>query len=245
MLNGKLSKAGAIGVVALGSVGLAACDPGATSLGEKPMQRGLQRESSGLPPAMHPHAVRAQLDSASGRVWVLHVDGVDVHDAIGTTGTKTSIQLPGWSWATAPYACPPDLAVIGNRDALVTSNVSAAIWRIDSATLAVTRYDLAVAENAGREVGFSRLFYSAHDDALFAAGAFDSSLWHIDHLLTHARPIALSRPLPEGCVLSVARSSAVDNAFCLQIEHSDWIVTLSGDRRSGEIQPAKCSKAST
>lgn len=241
MLNGKLSRAGAIGVLALVSVGLAACGPGATSLAEKPMQGGLKRDSGRLPPAMHPHAVRAQLDSASGRVWVLHVDGVDVHDATGTTGTKTSIQLPGWSWATEPYACPPDLAVVGNRDVLVTSNVSAVIWRIDSATLEVTRYDLAVPENAGREVGFSRLFYSAHDDALFAAGAFDSSLWHIDRSLTHAHPIALSRPLPEGCVLSVARSSTADNTFCLQIEHSDWIVTMYADRRRGDVHPAKCS----
>ena len=90
MLNGKLSKAGAIGVVALVSVGLAACDPGATSLGEKSMQRGLQRESCGLPPAMHPRAVRSQLDSASGRVWVLHVDGVDVHDGIRDLFTFTT-----------------------------------------------------------------------------------------------------------------------------------------------------------
>ena len=240
MSNERLSNARIVCVVALVSVGLAACDPGANWTGETTrIQAGLQPEPTTLLPAMPPHALRAQLDAVSGRLWALHAEEVHVHDATAV-GTTTSIHLPGWSWATAPWACPPDLALAGNRGVLVTSNVSPAIWRIDSETLEVTRHDLDVAGTAGRDVGNTRLLDSAHHETLFAAGALDNSLWLIDRMLTRAQPITLTPPLPQGCVLSVLPGHA-DNALCLQIEHGDWIVTLSADRRSGKAHPGGCS----
>lgn len=239
MSDGKSSKASTIAVVALVALNLAACEPGANPHGEKRIRAGLHPEPSMLLPTMRPYAIREQLHVASGRVWVLHTDGVHVHDPRGS-GEAISIHLPGWSWATEPWACPPDLALVGDRDVLVTSNVTPAIWRIDPATLEVTRHDLTVAENAGREVGFSRLRYSARYDTFFAAGALDNTLWRIDRTLTLAQPVALSPPLPQGCVLAVIPGDA-DSALCLRIEHGDWIMTLSADRRSGEAHPGKCS----
>lgn len=238
MSNGRRSMAGVVGVAALVSVALAACDPSTNSHGERRMQARLHAEEAVPRPAAPPQPLRAQLDAASGRVWTLHVDGVDVRGAMGAR-TTTAIRLPGWTWAAEPYACPPDLAVVRDGAVLVTSNVTPAIWRIDPATLEVTRHDLAVAENTGKDVGFSRLFYSARYEALFAASALDNSLWHVDRSLTRAQRIAVSPSLPQGCVLSVLPASA-QNSLCLQIEHDDWIVTLSADLRSGDANPAKC-----
>ena len=240
MSNGRLSNARIVCFVALVSGGLAACDPGANSLGETTrIQGGLHPEPTTLMSALPPHALRAQLDAASGRVWALRAEEVHVHDA-AAAGTTTSIHLPGWSWATAPWACPPDLALVGNRGVLVTSNVSPAIWRIDAETLEVTRHDLDVTGTAGRDVGFSRLLDSARHETLFATGALDNSLWLIDRMLTRAQPITLSPPLPQECVLSVLPGHE-DNTLCLRIEHGDWIVTLSADRRSGKAHPGRCS----
>ena len=237
MSNGKRSKAGVAAVAVFVSVSLAACEPGTSPHGGKRVQDRSQPDGPSVRAALQPQPLRAQFDVASGRAWALHVDRVDVRD---TKGAMTSISLPGWTWATEPYACPPDLAITRGGDVLVTSNVTPAIWRIDSATLEVTRHELAVAGNAGRDVGFSRLFYSAREDVVLAAGALDNSLWHIDRSLSRAQPIALSPALPGECVLSMLPGGAA-NALCLQIEQSDWIVMLSDDLRSGVAQPAKCS----
>ena len=217
MSNGRLSNAG-IAFVALMSVSLAACDPGANSHGEKRIEGGALPDVTTLLRAMPPHAVRAQRHLASGRLWALQADGVEVHDA----GTTTSIHLPGWSWATAPWACLPDLALVGDRDVLVTSNVSPAIWRIDPATLEATRHDVAVPDNAGRDVGFSRVYHSTHNDTLLAAGALDNTFWRIDRMLTLAQPIALSPPLPQGCVLSVLPGTRTMRFACRSSTATGW-----------------------
>lgn len=238
MTNGKTGRSRVLGVLALMSVSLAACDLDATVEREPRMREAA--ETSAVGPSTRPQVLRAEFDAPRGRLWALHVDGIDVHHATASRGA-TSIHLPGWNFAREPYACPPDFAVLPNGDVLITSNVAPTIWRIDSATLDVSRHELALPEHGGRDVGFSRLFHSARFDVIVAAGALDTSLWRIDRTLVRAQPIALSPSPAQTCVRSLLPGRA-DNALCLGTEHGESIVTLSADIRSGDARPAKCSR---
>ena len=236
MSNGKSSKQGPVALLAIVSVTLSACNPGLDSHGDKRVAGRSQAAPTTLRQTLLPQSLRTHVDAASGKVWALHADRLEVHDPMQAGATK-SIRLPGWTWAAEPYACPPDIALLVGGDVVVTSNVMPAIWRIDPATLAVTRHDVAVPDDRNRDVGFSRLFRSARSDTLFAAGALDNSLWLIDPSLERAQPIGLSPALPQGCVLSI-RPGSTARALCIQIEQAEWIVTLSADLRSGEAHPA-------
>jgi hypothetical protein len=239
MSNGTSSRVGLVALAAIVSASLSACDPGVDAQGGKHAHGRSPAQPTALGP---PQSLRALLDAASGKLWALHADRVDVHDPAEAGGSVTAIRLPGWASAAEPYACPPDLALVRGGDVLVTSNVTPAIWRIDPATLAVTRHDLAVHNDRNRDIGFSRMHGSARGDALFAAGALDNSLWLIDSSLERAQPIELNPSLPQGCVLSIRPGSSA-GSLCVQTEQGEWIVTLAADLRSGEAQPVRLEGA--
>jgi len=188
-----------------------------------------------------PSVLRARADNGRGRIWTLHVDGVDLYDAASDAKLR-SISLPDWMWAGALHSCPPDLAIGPAGEVLVSSNVIPVLWRIDPASYQVSRHELAADAHGGREIGFSGLTYSAQQGAFFAVNGLDGSLWRIDASLTRAQNIPLSEPIRRACGLSVkSPAKSRMGAFCVQAEVRDWIVNLAPDYRSAYAQPAACS----
>lgn len=246
MSNGILSKPMVVVISAILSVGIAACDSNVTVDRASGAQA---RQAKRLPVewyAARPHVLRAELDAARGRVLALHRDGVDIYDATSDEKVR-SIPLPGWIWAGRTEACPPDFAVEPRGDVVVTSNVMPVLWRIDSGSLEVTRHDLAVEEQSGKDVGFSGLAYSARGNAFFAVGGLDGSLWSIDPSLVRAQRVALSASMPRACGVFVMSgvSQAGSDALCVHTELGDWTVDLAPGNRTGHAQPKQCSADST
>jgi hypothetical protein len=193
-----LNRTQAVGVAAMLSIVIAACD---SNIAVEPASGSQARSSNWSRVAWsnaRPHVLRAELDLAGGSIWALHANGVDVHDATSDEKVR-SIRLPGWIWAAEPDACPPDLLVTPDRHVLVTSNVVPVIWRIDSASFEVTRYDVDVEDHRDRDIGFAGLAYAARDGAFFAVGALDNTSWRIDPSLMRARAVAVSSSMPRTC----------------------------------------------
>ena len=87
------------------------------------------------------------------------------------------------------YACTPDLAVDAQGAVVVTSNVVPVVWRIDPTTAQVTRHELALDADEGKEFGFTNIRYARHQRAFFAFSATQGSLWRIDPQLCRAQKI--------------------------------------------------------
>lgn len=143
--------------------------------------------------------LRQQPDAARDQIWSLTRDGVSVQ--IRSRPGRTLVELPGWIWARGPSACPPDLALGPNGEAVVTSNVVPTLWRIDPATLAVSVHPLQLDADLGREVGFSELVYSKEEGAFLAVSDTYGARWKIDAQLVTARKLAGNAPLSDACRL--------------------------------------------
>jgi len=111
--------------------------------------------------------LRTVHDAARNRLWVLEADGVYLHEA----ANKTRFELPGWIYATEPYACSPDLAVDAQGAAVVTSNIAPVVWRIEPAKLQVTKHELTLDADADKDVGFTGLA-SLGQAAYLGVGAY-------------------------------------------------------------------------
>jgi hypothetical protein len=130
--------------------------------------------------------LRYQVDPGRDRSWWLTRDGVLLHSA---AQPKKFIALPGWIWADEPH-CPPGIAIGPNGEAVVTSNAVSMIWRIDPQTLAVSVHELDLGKDAGRDVGFVALAYSAEQAGYFAYSANQPAVWKIDRHLARASRVA-------------------------------------------------------
>lgn len=120
-----------------------------------------------------------QIDPARERsVWLTR-DGVLIHSA---AAQPVQVELPGWSYAGAPY-CPPDLAVGPKGEVVVTSNVLQTLWRIDPETFAVTVHPLQLDADMDKDVGFAAVVYSPERAAFIAYSAVQRSVWKIDPAL--------------------------------------------------------------
>jgi len=148
---------------------------------------------------------RQRDDPARGRVWILNSQGVFVYHT--ATGKLVEVTLPSWQWVHPTYACPPDLAIGPNGEAVVTSNVVPVLWRIDPRTLAVSVHPLALDADNDKDVGFSGLVYSAEHSAFFAVSEVHGSLWRIDPSLRKGRKVALTEPRREACGVAVPRGT--------------------------------------
>jgi hypothetical protein len=144
--------------------------------------------------------IRYQADAARDRIWSLTRDGVALQ--MRAKPGKTVIELPDWAWAHAPWACPPDLAIGPKGEAVITSNVSATLWRIDPETLAVTVHPVALGSDTHRDFGFSKLAYSLDRGVFIAVSDTFASTWEIDAQLTTARKVADSGPVSSPCRFS-------------------------------------------
>lgn len=87
---------------------------------------------------------------------------------------------------------PPDLAVGRGGEVLVTSNVLPILLRIDLKTFRVTVHHLDLDQDNDKDVGFTKISYSADQDAYFAVSELHNSTWRIDRLLRAARKVAIA-----------------------------------------------------
>jgi hypothetical protein len=189
--------------------------------------------------------LRSQVDTARDRVWVLTRSGVQVYDL--RSGLKTrDIALPDWSWAGAPYGCTPDLVLGPSGDALISSDTMPTLWRVDGITMRVSRHELVLDDDKGRDVGFSGLAYSAKQGAFFGVSCSHGSLWRIDPLLTRAQKIPLSAPLTGASGLSLEPRSAQQKSirlagFCTRTAGGGRTINLAPDQRSGYVHEKACA----
>jgi hypothetical protein len=126
--------------------------------------------------------IRYQVDAATGRSWWLVRDGVVLHSA---AEPKKAVALPGWLWTHEPF-CPPDMALGPSGEAVVTTNVTNTLWRIDAQTLAVTVHALELDTDRGNDVGFVALAYVPEQAAYFAYSEGPPAIWRIDRQLSRA-----------------------------------------------------------
>ncbi|MFN0305577.1 MAG: hypothetical protein ACKVQU_35085 [Burkholderiales bacterium] len=189
---------------------------------------------------------RHQVDKARNRVWFLTRDGVRLYDLDAPEKIR-HIQLPDWVWIGEPLGCMPDLTLGPIGEALVSSNVVPWLWRIDPDTLAVSKHELALDTDAGKEIGFSGLAYSAEQRAFIAVSPFHGSLWRIDASLATAQKIQLSAPIPQACGIAI-RPRAFEGKMaravrlCVDTGQGGWAVDLAPDQRSGHVTARSCQE---
>lgn len=185
--------------------------------------------------------LRFQKDAARDRGWILTQRGVLVFE-LKTRRTIAQVSLPEWTWAEEAYICLPDLALGPKGEALVSSNVVPALWRVDPVSLAVTRHALRLDAHQDKDVGFTGLTFSAAQGAFYAVSHF-GALWRIDPLLTRAQKIDLSAPITGACGVASRTRKQGFNRFvglCVRGEKGGWTVNLAPDRRSGYVIDRAC-----
>lgn len=181
-----------------------------------------------------PLRYRAQPERA--RAWVIDAGELLLEQS---GKPRRAITLPAWQWASAPYACAPDIAIGPRGEVIVTSNVLPVLWKIDPETLRVSTHRLELDSDADKDVGFSALVYSERNGAYFAVSGLHGSLWRIDPLLRRAQKVGLSQPLRGACSVSTQRQErpSVVSRLCVRGES----VALAPDQRSAYVQSAGCS----
>ena len=159
-MNGIFSKrsaAGVLGVVAM-MIAVSGCDSDAasSSVPRVSVVKSIPQDwYRGEQPIL-----RYQSDAARSRLWVLTADGVELYEA-ATGEQMAQVALPGWLWVGRQFACPPDLAIGPRGEAVISSNVVPTLWRVDPVTLVASKHELAIEDDAGRDIGFTALVYSA------------------------------------------------------------------------------------
>lgn len=190
--NGNGSGIGALAALAM-IASLQGCESGVTlagwgESGAAPIASGRALTSKDSPGWLQPGQaiIRQRNDPARGRLWVLTREGVDVYDSLQRR-KLAHIGIPGWNWVHEPYACAPDIALGPKGEAVITSNVMATLWRIDPESLAITRHEIGIEPETGKDFGFTSLAYSSSRGAYYGVGAVDGSVWRIDPQLRVAR----------------------------------------------------------
>jgi hypothetical protein len=187
---------------------------------------------------------RYQVDAERGRIWFLTYEGAFVYEPSRTE--RIAVHLPGWVSAGAPYACPPDLALGPRGEALITSNVTPTVWKVDPRTLAVTVHPLALDADQDKDAGFTALAYSPQHRAFLAASYMPGSLWRIDPGLTKAEKLPLSGPINEACGLTVRPRNSQQTLrpppdLCVRTPRGGWSVQFAPDWRSAYVSAAPCT----
>jgi len=132
-----------------------------------------------------------QKDPARNRGWVLTQAGVFVID-FKLRRTLMHVSLPDWHWAGEPIGCTPALALGPKGEALVSSDVVPTLWRIDPETFALSRHELLLDGDSGKDVGFSRLAYSAQQATYIAVACARGTVWRVDSHLKRGRKVSFS-----------------------------------------------------
>ena len=181
--------------------------------------------------------LRTVIDSERNRVWALGNDAVYLQEG----GKRQRFELPGWMHVSEKYACRPDVAIDAQGAAVVTSNVVPIVWRVDPANGQVTRHELVLDADTGKDVGFTGLAYAADQGVFFAVSATHGSLWRIDPLLRRAQKIPTSDALRNGCGLSVERAKTRRTVvLCVRGLQAPRRVHLTPDQRSAYVRYESC-----
>ena len=149
--------------------------------------------------------LRVAHDVSRNQYWLLQRDGVYLYDAT-TQALKQRYELPGWLYVRNRYACAPDLAVDARGAAVISSNITPMLWRVDPAKAEVTMHELVLDADNDKDVGFSGLVYAADQGAFFAVSSTQGSLWRIDSLLRRGQKIPVSTSLKSTCGLALERT---------------------------------------
>jgi len=188
--------------------------------------------------ALAAEPLRTVHDASRNRVWVLERNALYLHQG----AQKQRYELPGWIYASEPYACSPDVAVDAQGAAVVSSNVVPVLWRVEPAKGQVTRHELALDADSDKDVGFSGLAYVPEQGVFFAVSATYGSLWRIDTLLRRAQKIPVSTPLRDACGLAIDRSKIRRTVvLCAQ----GRAIYLAPDQRSGYVFAGRCGQESS
>ena len=188
--------------------------------------------------ALAAEPLRTVHDASRNRVWVLERDALYLHQG----AQKQRYELPGWIYASEPYACSPDVAIDAQGAAVVSSNVVPVLWRVEPAKGQVTRHELALDADSDKDVGFSGLAYVPEQGVFFAVSATYGSLWRIDTLLRRAQKIPVSTPLRDACGLAIDRSKIRRTVvLCAQ----GRAIYLAPDQRSGYVFAGRCGQESS
>lgn len=181
--------------------------------------------------------LRTVADPARNRVWTLGNDAVYLQEG----GKQQRFELPGWMHISEEYACRPDVAVDAQGAVVVTSNAVPIMWRVDPANGQVTRHELVLDADAGKDVGFTGLTYAADQGVFFAVSATHGSLWRIDPLLRRAQKIPTSDVLRNGCGLAVERTKTRRTVvLCVPGLPAPRRVHLTPDQRSAYVRYEPC-----
>jgi hypothetical protein len=189
--------------------------------------------------------LRARIDVARERVWVLTWSGVELYDAKARQ-KLARVLLPDWSRARKLNTCPPDLVVGAKGEALISSNAVPTLWRIDPTTFSVNKHEpVPDKEDERKEIGFSALAYSPQQGVYFAMSTSHGLLWRIDPLFRRAQNIPLSAPIRGGCGLDVITRAPGGRAsrflgLCVRSDRKEWTINLAPDQRSGYVLEARC-----
>ena len=90
-----------------------------------------------------------------------------------------AVVLAGWIAANVPHVGEPACVVEPQGTVLMSSNVMPDLWRIDAHTGAVERLSILLADNPGRDIGFTELRLVG-TRGLRATSAIDGTRWWID-----------------------------------------------------------------
>jgi len=131
--------------------------------------------------------VRAQLDAARNRVWLLTADGLAVYEP-AVPGRVLRVPLLGWQISEKPAGCVPEFALGPKGEAVVASDLVPVLLRVDPETLKVTRHELRLDDGTGsdRDSGVTVLRYLPARGAYLAVSRQDGSIWRIDRDLRTA-----------------------------------------------------------
>jgi len=191
--------------------------------------------------------IRHQVDVSRNRLWILAWDGVHVYDQ-GTRKQIGRAALPEWSWVGEPYGCAPALAIGPQGEAIVTSDVAPAVWRVDPVNFAVTRTVLALDADADKDAGFSGLAYAPAQGVFIATSTFTGTLWRVDPLLQTAQKIALSSRLPRTCGWDIAppapgRGRDLRLQLCISSRRLSRQISVTPDLRSADVVAQTCGRS--
>lgn len=187
---------------------------------------------------------RYQVDAARNRLWILTRDGVFLYDILKPE--RITLALPAWVPAGPAVGCLPDLALGPKGEAVVTSEGSPTLWRVDPDTLAVSVHPLALSDDANKQIGFSGLVYSARQKAYFATSFQHGSVWRIDPGFTRAQKVSLSERLPEPCGITLDQRgsylvSSGRSDLCILTRYGGWSIAFVPDGRSAYVRAASCT----
>jgi hypothetical protein len=137
-------------------------------------------------------------DRIRNRLWVLHLDRVEVYD-LSDRRLVGKIALPPWSVAIG--VCMPDLALDRTGAAVIAANAHPTLWRIDPVSFKLQQYEVRLLGREGWAIGFGALDFDASGN-LHALVATGSSLWRIDLRKSRAELVRVYDPPLERCVLA-------------------------------------------